>query len=186
MHSEESIAEALWYKYPHAEYRVPNIYVYGWESDFWVQAKSGYTYEIEIKISKSDFLNDFKHKTKKHEILSTGWCSDPRFDEPIKRRRPNKFFYCVPEGLVDVSDVPDYAGLMLFNKNGKILTVKDAPLLHKEKFNFETELCKKFYYYWWEAVRESRIQNNEIKYLKNLNNQLKQQLNETKISTGPR
>ena len=51
------------------KYNIENLYVFGWESDKLLQTRSGYYYEFEIKISKSDFKNDFKNKKDKHIIL---------------------------------------------------------------------------------------------------------------------
>ena len=39
------------------------------ESDYLCITKSGYIHEIEIKISRSDFANDFKHKKEKASIV---------------------------------------------------------------------------------------------------------------------
>lgn len=46
-----------------------NLFVYHWESDYIAITKNGYVYEVEIKISRADFLNDFKHKEEKHLLL---------------------------------------------------------------------------------------------------------------------
>ena len=51
------------------KYIAENPYLYGWESDLWIMTKSDVTYEFEIKISKADFKNDFKHKTDKHQLF---------------------------------------------------------------------------------------------------------------------
>ena len=55
--------------FPSAEYVVENAYIYMWESDVFIQMKSGYHYELEHKISRSDFKADFK-KSAKHYQLS--------------------------------------------------------------------------------------------------------------------
>lgn len=51
---------------------VENLYVFGWESDMLIMTRSGYWYELECKISLTDFKNDFTHKWQKHELLKTG------------------------------------------------------------------------------------------------------------------
>lgn len=43
----------------------------------------------------------------------------------------NRFFFAVPEGLVSVDEIPEYAGLIYVDENGSARKVKDAPLLHK-------------------------------------------------------
>ena len=45
------------------KYEMENLFVFGWESDYLCITKSDLIYECEIKISRSDFHNDFKHKT---------------------------------------------------------------------------------------------------------------------------
>ncbi len=51
-------------------YHFANVYLYSWESDFFCLSKSGYAYEIEIKVSLADFRADFK-KIGKHRLLSS-------------------------------------------------------------------------------------------------------------------
>ena len=55
---------------------------------------------------------------------------------------PNYFFFVVPENLVSIEEVPDYAGLMYMLPDYTFMVVKKAPLLHKEKatYNFIRQL----------------------------------------------
>ena len=180
MHSEGSISKILSSKYKDtARFRVPNIYVFkdDWETDFFVvQKASGYCYDIEIKITRADFFADFK-KQVKHLILKTGlftykwstgvgrptvWTEYTK--EVVHTFRPNKFYYCVPEGLIAIEEIPEYAGLMYVN-NYSVWTVKEAKFIHKEKLKFETKLCDKFYWYWRTTLFEltqTRIRNEEL------------------------
>jgi hypothetical protein len=171
-------------------YTVSNLYLFrhNWETDFLVvQRNSEYCYEIEIKVSRSDFFNDFK-KVDKHSILKGGtymkikyrYTKDPdtgkrineKYYEPEKwDYRPNKFYYCVPEGLIKKEEVPDYAGLMYATPMG-IITVKEAKFIHKEKLKLRDKLCDKFYFYWKDSEKvisllESQKKNyeNKIKLL---------------------
>lgn len=59
---------------------------------------------------------------------------------------PNKFWFAVPEGLVTVDEVPDYAGLMYVTEDGQIKEIKRAPFIHKEKHDLKQVLLDKFYY----------------------------------------
>lgn len=159
-------------------YNVDNLYIFDWESDKLLETRSGYIYEFEIKISKADFKNDFKHKTDKHIILSGeeryGDKYLPRYYELLKaneaygdwavnsfhknndenpyylvgaHKRPNYFYYAVPTGLINVEDVPEYAGLIYVNEKNGITIVKKAPQLHKDKYkDNELKLGEKFYY----------------------------------------
>lgn len=56
------------------DYKLKNVYVHNWEADSFSVTSTGYSYEIEIKISRSDFFNDFK-KDKHHLFKSykKGW-----------------------------------------------------------------------------------------------------------------
>lgn len=69
--SEGFIQEALsrFFAPNSIKYDIDGLYVFDWESDKLLETKSGYIYEFEIKISKADFKNDFKHKKDKHIIL---------------------------------------------------------------------------------------------------------------------
>jgi len=167
-HSEKTIQKNLEKRFDsgNIKYTAGNLYLFrdDWETDFLVVQKSGYCYEIEIKISRCDFLNDFKKKNK-HLILNEGiymkkkyrYHTDPvtkkktseHYYGPIEwKYRPNKFYYCVPEGLIKKQEVPDYAGLMYVNSYGVVTTIKEPRFLHKEKIDLIKKLCDKFYYYW--------------------------------------
>ena len=68
--TERDILERLRSRYDHI-YVLTNSFIFGWESDYFGITKgTGYAYEIEVKISKSDFRADFKNKTEKHRCLS--------------------------------------------------------------------------------------------------------------------
>lgn len=165
IYSEESIQKALRYGFlsPNSvKYFTENLNVFDWESDVIKITKSGYVYEFEIKISKADFKNDFKHKKKKHLLLEDS-------NNEIKNR-PNYFYYVVPNGLISVEDIPEYAGLLYINSttvgNGapyhQFIEVKKAPPLHKNKFDFEkSNLMDKFYYNYihWKLKHEKDMEN---------------------------
>ena len=141
-------------------YRMENLNVFTWESDSLAITKSKYAYEFEIKISRADFKNDFKHKKMKHQMLEgtyqlfgDEWLGDGKMSLTDK---PNYFYYVVPENLITVEEVPSYAGLVYvkprYNREGKIYwydvnVVKEAPKLHKEKIDeSHLKLMEKFYY----------------------------------------
>ena len=168
IHSEDSIIKLLHDKYVNtARYKMGNVFVFHWwETDFFVtQRDSGYCYDIEIKISRGDFFQDFK-KEEKHDILATGTYKhktskfnnetlkyEPIIDYVEYNFRPNKFFYCVPTGLITADEVPPYAGLM-YAGEFEIMIIKEAPFIHKQKLNIESKLCEKFYNYWLNTKSE--------------------------------
>lgn len=168
------------------KYVLENLYVFDWESDKFIETKSGLIYEFEIKISRSDFKHDFDKKDK-HAILEGKECILPSYQEKCEkwnvplpaenyqvkdRKRPNYFYYAVPEGLVDESEVPEYAGLVYVlpegqyeDKDGKycmggFYVVKNAPKLHSEKYaDDDLKLGEKFYYNmlsWKERCQEEK------------------------------
>ena len=131
------------------KYRVDGLFVFGWESDKLIWTKAGYIYEFEIKISRSDYMNDFRHKVEKHLLLNSAMPDEStvareadlfgnmlkekrkRYPQitmeqakdrmkPVGERMPNYFYYAVPEGLLDADEVPPYAGLVY------ITTCKDG------------------------------------------------------------
>lgn len=154
-YTEQSILEILNRDFlSQPKYTINNLYVFSWESDYLALTKSGYWYEVEVKISRSDFKADFK-KTKKHQTLkreNNGKC-------------PNYFYYAVPEGLISVDEVPEYAGLIYITQYGQLKTAKIAPVLHKEKL--QLDLQDKFYYNWKDEKRRLKMLENEIQRLKN-------------------
>lgn len=141
-YSEKSILEIVNYQLlSQPKYLINNLYVFNWESDYLALTKSGYWYEVEVKISRSDFKADFK-KEKKHKHLN----SKGEFS------CPNYYYYAVPEGLISVDEIPDYAGLIYITKNGYISIQKGAPTIHKNKLNLN--LQDKFYYNWKDECRK--------------------------------
>jgi hypothetical protein len=156
------------YKNNSANIIVSNIYAFRWESDLFIlDTRKRYTTEIEIKISKIDFKKDSEKKDK-HCILKNGYFNFERhgdiIPEKIECSRPNKFYYCVPENLIDLKDVPDYAGLFYIVKKNicrdrwvySIKTVRRAPFIHKETKTNYFGLMQKFYIYWKRELRNAR------------------------------
>lgn len=142
---------------------IRNAYIFGdWESDFLNVARSGYCNEFEVKISRSDFFNDFK-KVRRHSVMKNGtyvyW-----FNNEVRTQefRPNRFWYVVPAGLIRLEEIPEYAGLIYCKPLERwpdtldIEIVKPAPVLHKQKFDFEKKLCVKYFYHLQNARKEIR------------------------------
>ena len=123
------------------KYNVDGLFVFRWESDKLLWTKAGYIYEFEIKISRADYKNDFKHKVEKHVLLNSAMTDESTeareadlFGNLLKEKRkrypqitteqarnmmksvgeriPNYFYYAVPDGLLEPDEVPPYAGLV--------------------------------------------------------------------------
>ncbi|QMW05385.1 hypothetical protein [Spirosoma foliorum] len=137
-------------------YRIANSYIYRWESDFFCQTKAGYSIEVEIKISRSDFFADFK-KTEKHKLLKGHkqeniyrFRGEERYGmvdgkyqkldgiassiEPVKVNEsiPNRFYYAMPVGLVDPKDIPDYAGVLYLHKTESYWGISNSIRVERE------------------------------------------------------
>lgn len=97
---------------------------YGWECDL-IRITSAFCWsEYELKMTRSDYLRDF-NKTlcvgherdggrwkrvvvAKHELLA-GNVNDERIEN-----RPKNFSFVMPEGMVDVQEIPEYCGVITF------------------------------------------------------------------------
>lgn len=143
--TEEFIQKALsrWYFSPNSvKYDIDGLYVFNdWESDKILETKSGYIYEFEIKVSRADFKNDFKHKKEKYD----------KFNLILEGKEdvltPNYFSYACPENLISEEEIPSYAGLVYVTEGGTIKYIKSPTPLHKKKIqDAELNLTEKFYY----------------------------------------
>jgi len=156
--TEATIQESLKLTFSQPRFLLKNLYVFGWESDFLILTKSGYWYETEIKISRADFKNDFKHKEDKH---------NKALSNKENNHKPNYFSYGVPENMISLDEVPEYAGLIYIYENGSSKTIKSPPKLHKEKIDPNTlGLLDKFY---WNMINAKISEKNtklEMKRLK--------------------
>jgi len=133
---------------------IPNLKPAGWwDCDIFAILKSGYSEEIEIKISVADYKNDFKKKRNGHQEQYMG-------REPVKKhdllaarstKCPNRFWFMVPSGMLDGIEIPEYAGLIevcnpdgISSRSGEPITpslhvAKKAPLLHRDKSRMLTD-----------------------------------------------
>lgn len=129
------------------EVLVPNAYIDKWlECDIIGVRRSGYVDEVEVKISKSDFLADFKKQVWLREedpgaelMVHRGhggtiWGA-LKHDQLKSANGPiNYFWFLAPKGVLVAADMPEHAGLMEYDPAwGHISVVKQAPLLHKRK-----------------------------------------------------
>lgn len=89
--------------------------------------RSGLLIEYEIKISRADFFRDAK-KNKGQSFINSF-----RVD-----RTPNQFYYVVPIGLVEMEEIPSWAGLMYVNDKGIPYSKKKAPMIHTKKHDLLT------------------------------------------------
>lgn len=119
-----------------------------WECDLMEVRPSGYMCEYEIKVSRADFKADAKKQA------SLGWWAHKHgIKGKLKHKQlaagdpsgPVQFWYVVPRGLVDVEEVPPFAGLIEVSEHGSgawaargYITErerKEAPRLHSTKLD---------------------------------------------------
>lgn len=107
-----------------------NVYMYSSESDLFLVDTNDMVTEIEVKASKSDFLADFNKSEKHNRFKALHDLTDI----------PNHFYFSAPEGLIDVEQLPEYAGLIEIcqrrNNASKYCKVtKRAEVLHNWPFD---------------------------------------------------
>ena len=163
--TEQKIQRVLGKFIASPKYSVDGLFVFRWESDKLLWTKAGYIYEFEIKISRADYQNDFKHKADKHLLLSSKMPKESEamqldlFDNLLKHEQkrypgitkeqlhtypentklPNFFYYAVPEGMLEPDEVPPYAGLIY-------ITTEKYPKYHRDdpdKYYHDIKIVRK-------------------------------------------
>ena len=97
-------------------------------------SKSDFIYEYEVKISRGDFKKDFGKP--KHKLITEGKFVKESVKKGITETWylvPNYFYFVVPENLVTVDEIPEYAGLIYVNESHQYDIIKKAPIIHKTK-----------------------------------------------------
>lgn len=104
-----------------------SFYYQNSEMDF-MSLYNDHLVEYEIKTCRLDYQSDFKKMVfagkplNKHALLKSG------------KFISNRFYYVCPGGLIDIEHLPDYAGLIVYHKEGNWFEiVKMAPWLHKNR-----------------------------------------------------
>lgn len=143
MNATEQEVQQLVFRHLRGEIISPSSMVFAWEADVINVRRNFYISEYEIKLTRSDYLADFrkdfpewnwelreKKSRLKHDVLQRG-------DTNLKR--PNKFYFVLPKDMVE--GVPDYCGWLEFYRLGNgYLTLqlrRKAPFLHKDKITLE-------------------------------------------------
>lgn len=170
--NEREIQHALFCHYAGSSIlMVPNIYVNGsiWESDLVRITRNFYRYEYEIKVSRSDFLNEFRTKKGKHNFFLGS------------QRGPNYFYFAVPDGLIKADEIDKRYGLV-YLKQWKgydyigASVVRRPKLLHKSKVGDKTfeSLARSLMYKVFHDRATMRTILTENHYLKEKVNQSEQ------------
>ncbi|QHJ74316.1 hypothetical protein VH12019_00397 [Vibrio phage VH1_2019] len=143
---------------------IPNCYT-KWdnEADLFAIRPSGLCDEIEIKVSKADFRID-EQKSVKVIDESTPNLRWHRYEDVPKRtalqdgKMSNYFWYAFPKGLVDHSEVPEWAGIIEVDGFLNAREVRMPKRLHGGKMTIEEQLkqIKKLGYRFWNLVKKNK------------------------------
>lgn len=170
--------EALDRYYGDHKYILHNSFIFGhWEMDWFGMNRREYVYEVEVKLSASDYKADFKKKEKHERFMAadkevvlvqcgtfTKYSHDAKKEVELchfyyeKQHTANRFFYACPTGLLQPEEMPPYAGLLYIDKDGEVIKVKEAPMIHKRKPDLRGVLLDKFYWRYQELRK--KIENN--------------------------
>ena len=107
-----------------------------WEADILVVDQEGCSHEIEIKMSKADFKNDFKksyinqqtgQKFLKHDKIVCG-------DYVC-----NQFSFLLPMGMIEAETIPNHCGIIEFYHNPdswetEFFEVRKPKKIHEESY----------------------------------------------------
>ncbi|WP_333851698.1 hypothetical protein [Epilithonimonas sp.] len=122
-----------------------NFFHSDWEADILLINNEGYSHEIEIKLSKSDFKNDFKkfytnqksgEKFLKHDKIG---CGDYIC---------NSFSFLLPMGMINHQDIPEHCGIIEFYHDEdhwetSFYNIREPKIIHGDSY---WKLCDKDYF----------------------------------------
>jgi len=135
---------------------IPNIYLGSSEADLISVTKAGYINEYEIKITRSDFKADFKKS--KHSFL-----------KDRQKTFRAYFWFVTPEGLVDVDEIPEYAGFIAVRKGRRVgwvcREIKRPPRLCSEKINTwqKDQILTAYMHRFWNMRDRVEATNRQLK-----------------------
>lgn len=109
---DETMIQTLIWRYYNWGFLIPNIYTdkdSRTEIDAMHVTNAGYPIFFEIKISKSDFKADLK-KTR-HKRM----CDRDKYEDRFFIK-PKQFWYVIYGFDIDISEIPEYAGLVVVDE----------------------------------------------------------------------
>ncbi len=151
---------------------VPNFTPRDWfECDLAIVTAAGFLHEYEIKLTKADLKADRKkfwptrirsrsdreNQRSKFDILET---AEAATDGKKETGIPSAFSYILPEDIVTVEDIPEYAGLIYVTYDSRygvmFKRIRQAKKLHNLPFT-EKEVVRarvNIGHRYWAALRE--------------------------------
>jgi len=169
-YTERYIQMRLYHRYFNSmKFILPNYTPYKWwECDMFGLTKAGYMREWEIKRTRADFVNDKNKKHRWFDWKKKEFCSEKKYQLLANGSEyaPRQFWYVVPEGVLEVDDVPEFAGFMIV-KEYSMIEIRKAPFLHKHKAHERTVLNSQsvlYHRYWNEKIKFQKMEE-DIKYM---------------------
>lgn len=126
------------------------------EADILAIRKSGYCDEFEIKLSRADFMKDRSKIVMYRPSTITVGEDREWFTTNKNERSPlapweklkltalgdgdmtvNYFWYVIKHGIADLSELPEYAGLITIDEFGRLQVVRKPSKLHNNKLSYE-------------------------------------------------
>lgn len=152
---------------------IPNCYTsHDNEADLFAIRKSGLCDEFEVKISRSDFFNDAKKAINYRDCDWNGIDEEYLLNEPNWRAKKllapwqklkyqalcdgdmsaNYFWYAIKSGIVDLEEIPSFAGVIVIFDDGEWQIKRRPKKLHSNKMPFEERfrLARKLGYRFWD------------------------------------
>ena len=116
------------YLNPRVNLILPNAYWglgFSYELDMFVITPSGFGWEVEIKVSRSDLIQDKEKKKWKN----------------YDKGRIKRLYFAIPENLVkDIEHIPDKAGVLSITEKGLIRKRREAKNISSYKFTDKERL----------------------------------------------
>lgn len=126
------------------------------EADIFAIRKSGFSDEFEIKLSRADFFKDRNKivQYRKNDITSGNdkkwFISNSKLRNPIAPWQKlkldaisdgdmlvNYFWYVVKKGIVEISEIPKFSGIISIDDTGFLEVIRNPEKLHNRKLSFE-------------------------------------------------
>ncbi|MCZ4311409.1 hypothetical protein AB6D66_00750 [Vibrio pomeroyi] len=141
------------------ETMIPNVHITQFnEADVIGIRKSGFVDEFEIKLSRQDFMADRKKTLDFENSGSQFKLKELESGNLII----NHFWYVIPKGLVQISELPEFAGLIEISD--KPLIIRHPKRLHSRKATFEERyhLAKKASDRFWSEKEKNNTQDETV------------------------
>lgn len=143
---------------------IPNCYTqHDNEADLFLLRKSGFCDEIEIKVTRSDFLADKKKRISYRNLTVDEYNWNKKGFEFCPSTKPkcnalidgdlqcNYFWYAIKNGIAKIEEIPEFAGLIIVHDDGEISIMREPKRLHRNKLSFEQRFkyCRLLHYRFW-------------------------------------